>query len=308
MKDIKQFFLSIILFIPFAMLIYITFLIIGYYFPAIYPKPNNVYYGFNPKMYLRMEDIKNYNDVDVLFLGSSHSYRSFDTRIYEDNNLRCFNLGSSSQTPIQTEVLLQRYLKHFNPKTIVFEVSPMIFSLDGIESSLDFIANYRKHNLCITKLVKWYNIKTINALIVRQYKEFINVNRDFHVDSKIGKDLYISGGFVEREISFYKPNRLKNKRIKINKDQLKAFNRIVKEIHSKNIKLILVQAPITNSLYSSYSNMTDFDKLMTNYQTDYYNFNKLLNLNDSIYFYDSHHLNQNGVTVFNKEFVKLLDL
>ena len=30
----------------------------------------------------RFRDIENYGDIDILFLGSSHSYRTFDTRIY----------------------------------------------------------------------------------------------------------------------------------------------------------------------------------------------------------------------------------
>ena len=30
----------------------------------------------------RVKDIRNYHNVDVLFLGSSHSYRTFDTRYY----------------------------------------------------------------------------------------------------------------------------------------------------------------------------------------------------------------------------------
>ena len=48
----------------------------------------------------RIKDIRNYHDVDILFLGSSHSYRTFDTRTYEAAGYHCFNLGSSIQTPM----------------------------------------------------------------------------------------------------------------------------------------------------------------------------------------------------------------
>ena len=44
----------------------------------------------------RIKDIRNYHDVDILFLGSSHSYRTFDTRFYEARGYSCFNLGSST--------------------------------------------------------------------------------------------------------------------------------------------------------------------------------------------------------------------
>ena len=45
---------------------------------------------------------------------------------------------------------------------------------------------------------------------------------------------------------------------------------------------------------------------MTKYST-YYNFNKIVTLNDSLHFYDSHHLNQNGVEIFNKRLIKILN-
>ena len=64
----------------------------------------------------RVKDIRNYHNVDILFLGSSHCYRTFDTRFYNANGYTCFNLGSSNQTPIQTYILLSQYLDSINPK------------------------------------------------------------------------------------------------------------------------------------------------------------------------------------------------
>ena len=89
----------------------------------------------------RVKDIKNHSDVDVLFLGSSHAYRGFDPRIFKKHGITSFNLGSSSQTPIQTEILLNRYLNSLNPKLVVYEVYPGFLRNDGVESALDLIAN-----------------------------------------------------------------------------------------------------------------------------------------------------------------------
>jgi len=77
--------------------------------------------------------------VDILFLGSSHSYRGFNPQYF--SGYKTFNLGSSAQTPIQTNLLLKRYLHQLNPKTIVYEVYPISLSIDGVESSSDIIAN-----------------------------------------------------------------------------------------------------------------------------------------------------------------------
>jgi hypothetical protein len=38
---------------------------------------------------------------------------------------------------------------------------------------------------------------------------------------------------------------------------------------------------------------------------NYYNFNKIVSFKDSLFF-DAHHLNQNGVTLFNEKFIEVL--
>jgi len=40
---------------------------------------------------------------------------------------------------------------------------------------------------------------------------------------------------------------------------------------------------------------------------NYYNFNEMINLVDTLHFYDSHHLNQKGVRLFNEKIIKLID-
>ena len=73
----------------------------------------------------------------------------------------------------------------------------------------------------------------------------------------------------------------------------------------KDIELILVQAPVTTMEYNSYADNAGFDKLMQGYSS-YYNFNTLIILDDSLHFYDPHHLNQLGVETFNSELIDLL--
>ena len=83
-------------------------------------------------MFTRLKEVKTVKNVDILFLGSSHTYRGFDTSIFHDCGYSAFNLGSSSQTPIQTLTLANRYLKQLNPKLVVLEVYPGNFTGDGV--------------------------------------------------------------------------------------------------------------------------------------------------------------------------------
>src|SRR5689334_14184152 len=59
-------------------------------------------------LFTRVKEIDSVKKVDILFLGSSHSYRGFDPRIFKQYGLTSFNLGSSSQTPIQAKILLEK--------------------------------------------------------------------------------------------------------------------------------------------------------------------------------------------------------
>ncbi len=139
-----------------------------------FEKNLNYRIGSYGHMFSRIKEIPNLKEIDILFLGSSHSYRGFDTRIFKKNNLNTFNLGSSGQTPLQTEILMKRYLKIIKPKLIIFEVYPNTFSIDGVESTLDIIANDEIDFEIIKLAFKQNNIKIYNTLLYGLYYDILN--------------------------------------------------------------------------------------------------------------------------------------
>ncbi len=290
----------------FFFIFYICFLFIwGNYAPSVW-KPNLKYrIGSYGHMHTRLREIKNISNVDILFLGSSHAYRGFDTRIYKNIGLKAFNLGSSGQTPIQTQLLLRRYLNKLNPRLIIYEVYPETFTIDGVESSLDMIANDKNDWYSLEMAMKINNIITYNAFLYGLLRDWFNLNQFFHEPIKKEKDTYISGGFVEREVDYFKSKTFDKKEIQINAQQLTAFSEVIAYLKNKNIRVILVYAPIPPSVYNQYLNNYYFDSMMRQY-SEYYNFNEIVHLNDSLHFYDSHHLNQSGVRIFNTKLIEVL--
>jgi hypothetical protein len=65
-----------------------------------------------------------------------------------------------------------------------------------------------------------------------------------------------------------------------------------------------VQAPFSKSNYNSYTNNDEIDRLFSGLG-EYYNFNKILNLPDNMY-YDDSHLNQFGVNIYNAKLIDTL--
>ena len=300
---IKNIFLFlVILIVGYPILISFTGLVV----PQLF-KPNiNYHMGSYGHLYSRIKQIEKSSSVtQVLFLGSSHAYRGFDSRNFE--NIKSFNLGSSAQTPINTQVLLMRYLAKINPDVVMYEVYPGNFTTDGVESSLDIIANDRNDYWSIIMATKINNIKTYNTLIYGFFRDFFDLNNSFIENEIKDKDKYVSGGFVERKIEYYKHCKAEaNKTWQIDANQVEAFNYNIQLIKSTNVKPILIFAPITKGLYNSYINNTYIDSLMRSYGLQYYNFNEIIQLDDSLDFYDAHHLNQNGVNKFNAKLKEVL--
>lgn len=305
---IKKFILKTFIFILFTFVFYIALLFFwGHYAPSIL-KPNiNYKIGSYGHMYSRLSDVKNYSDIDILFLGSSHAYRGFDTRIFLKHGYKTFNLGSNGQTPLQTKVLLSRYLEILNPTTVIYEVYPITFTIDGVESSLDIIANDTNDLYSFEMVLNVNNIKTYNTYFYGLTCDLLNLNRSFIEPVIKRNDKYIYGGYVEKEIGYFQPTQFEANEITIAllDYQLKSFTEIVHLLKSKNILLILVYAPIAKVNYSRYTNNQYFNDLMREYSI-YYNFNEIMSLNDSLHFYDSHHLNQEGVKLFNKKLIEIL--
>jgi len=296
----KKFLSSIFLFILSLGVFYALYLLLWGAVIKEVPISSNLNYkiGSYGHLYSRLEEVKTKKDIDLLFLGSSHTYRGFDTRFYSDLNIDAFNLGSSAQTPIQTKVLLNRYLDQLNPKLVIYEVFPSTFTFDGAESSLDIIANDRNDFNSFLMALKINNAKVYNTFLYGLTNDILGTYSSFNEVKKRGSHHYIPGGFVERKVTYFKTKEHSKRKWYLKESQLEEFNTILNLLKERNIPYILVQAPFTKNLYNSYTNNDVFDSKMKDLG-EYYNFNEMMHLNDSLHFYDQGHLNQLGVEKFN---------
>jgi len=94
------------------------------------------------------------DSIDLLFVGSSHSYCTFNPRLFE-HYLKCnsLNLGTNSQTFPATYSAILKMLKKQTPKVIVIEV----FSIIKIEPS---IVALRPH----LDTMKFYSINKLSLI------------------------------------------------------------------------------------------------------------------------------------------------
>lgn len=302
----KKFIIKLFAFFLFGFIAYTSLIFLwGSVFHSRMNKNMNFKIGSNGHLYSRLGEINKYKNIDILFIGSSHAYRGFDPRIFRKHGIKTFNLGSSSQTPLQTKILLERYLNKLNPKLIVYEVYPATFEIDGVESGIDLISNANISFDFLGMAYKLNHIKVYNTLLFSFINQMLGLRSGFSEKLNKGKDLYIPGGYVERMDTLISDNKMtKSKFWNLDPNSLAEFEDIMKMIKLKSQKYILVQTPVTQNLFDSYKNNTQTDNYFMK-KGAFINFNEILDL-DNNNFYDDNHLNKNGVAVFNEFFISKL--
>ncbi len=300
----------LILFLLFCSAIYVCLIGIWGYLSTGKIRSNVSYQrGAYGHMYTRLKEVKGTENVDIVFLGSSHSYRGFDTRIFKRYGYSSFNLGSSSQTPAQSKVLVQRYLKQLNPKIVIYEVYPTTLLVDGTESALDLISNGEIDSYALNMIFKVNALKVYNTFIYAVIHNILHIDSYFVEPKLVGNDQYVPGGYVEQAMVQQKPNEIHfGIHHSLQPENFETFNSTLKVIaEESNSKVILVYAPITFDLYRLFLDRVEYNNALRKYGA-YYNFNEQPIFNDSLHFYDAQHLNQTGVQIFNEALIERLKI
>jgi hypothetical protein len=136
----KRFMIQVFSFGILAMMVYVLLLFVWVNYT---PNPLLKNFVIAPKGLIaqKMQEIKNFESVDAVVLGSSCAYRGYDPRIFHQSGIEIFNFGTSSQTPLQTDFVVDNYVQKLHPKFVIFDIRPQQFAEDGLESTLDFMAN-----------------------------------------------------------------------------------------------------------------------------------------------------------------------
>lgn len=267
--------------------------------------------GFTCQRFAEIEQVKN---VDILFLGSSHCYRTFDPRIYAEHGLKTFNMGSSGQTPLNTYYLLQRYFDQLNPKLIVFELYYDLFRRDGLEAYYDLAVNLPFSVELLQMALATRNPNGINDAVSRWVMEATG-NTPEVVQKPQPGERYIAGGFVEYtklRLKDYQPNPNRTKKTLVMvEEQFEYLDKIAAFAQSKGVKIVFVTQPELKATVAAFMNYPEivarFAEIARKRGVPYFNFNEMpQNFDVPEYYYDREHLNMQGVNLFNRAILEIL--
>ncbi len=273
---------------------------------AIDDRVQPYYYGHALQ---RFREVDNYKDVDILFIGSSHCYQSFDPAVFARLGGTTFNLGSNSQAPVNTYYILKEYWEQLNPKLVIFELYPNVIELDGLEGYFELLPNKRLSWETVGMTVAVKHPHAINAFVSRL------INAPFRpVEKAVQRSLtsqeYRAGGYVYSKI-IYPGDQFGDKQaVNLSEKQIEYVHEIISFIKEHGADVILVSAPLPVERVAAITNYKEttalFGSIAAEHDIAYYDFNQTIDLPTSENFRDHHHLNANGAKVFSYALVDTL--
>jgi hypothetical protein len=263
------------------------------------------YRNFNS---VSLKEIDTMAHVDILIAGPSSAFRSFDPAVFEKFNLKIFILGSSAQSPVQTKYLVDKYLDKLHPRLFIYVANMQAISSDGTEGWL-FLANNLEHydSKFLKSAISGKSYYVANALCYNIISSAISKPKPF--TSKL--EHYVADGYVAynapaHDTIFYGASYF-NTTCHIPEKQKIAFGNTIKSLEERKIPVVILQTPVYDRLFSSFSNRAEIDNYFASFPGIHYaNFN-YCNFTKSM-FWDAMHLNSDGVLKFDTMLIDSLKL
>lgn len=284
------------------------------------------------------------DNIDILFVGSSHCYRSFIPEVFDKElGVNTFNGGTSSQMLDGSYMVIKEVARHNDVKHIYLELYyNCAFSKYKNRTEMTqtyIIADYLKPSL--DKVQYLLNASTkehyLNSFILarRNWSEFFDADYVKNLIIKKGTDDYkdYKYTYVTRDLEWYagKGYVANNEMIgdwnyfskmgwgninvaRVSDDWLNSLEDIINFCDKRGISLTLISAPMSNFLLAGAEDYDEYVELVQNIikgtNVNYYDFNLCKEEyfpNTSSFFKDADHMNSYGAEVFSHLFADFLN-
>ena len=250
--------------------------------------------------YQKFKEFNKDKRYDIIVIGSSQAYRGYDPRNFKKEGLNIFNLGTSGQSPLNSFVIAKNYITSQNCSLVLFDVYDGIFNGTGFESTSDLIQNLSSGKAAIEMASKNNNPQVLNMLALR----ILNSNSPpTFIDSS-----YVAGGFTQKNdtLRYSLPFEEYESYYAPSPDQIEYFEKTLQYFKEKNIPVILTSLPFPKekSKKEHYKYAQIFDSAAKKFGIKYLDYSFNTDFDSELHFFDSHHLNQSGVNLFNEILLK----
>jgi hypothetical protein len=254
--------------------------------------------------------VKTFNDFDnrikydYIVLGSSHAYRSFDPKLFENNGISMYNFGSSSQTPLNSYCLLKKLLPYTD--NFILEIYPIGFNLSGKEAFMVLANVPNTYKLLLDMSYEMKDLRAINLLSIKPFIDHEISNRTYNYYNC--QTFYKGYSMNSDSVHITTDSKHEKLNLSIVNKQIEYLIKMINLCNLNNKKLTFVYAPIPKllTIAGESSFLNRIKKLSKENKCKLYDFHRMGSLHDLYDFYDSNHLNKSGVEKFNSHFIKEL--
>ncbi len=292
---------------------------------------------------IMMHELYNQNsNIDILFVGSSHCYRSFvpdvTDEIFQKNT---FNGGSSSQELDGSLMLIKEAVRDNDIQQIYLEVyyyfafcepykervqmTDTYILSDYMKPSIDKImyllnASSKEHyvNSFILARRNWekifefdYMYELLKKKRSDNYRKYAYADVTGDTQAYMGKGYVLNNTVVTEGTFWDSEHSISIDMDKLSADWKKSLSEIIDFCNHKNIELTLVTTPMSNFKLTDVKNYDEYinlvNELIEGTGVKYYDFNLCKEAyipNDDTLFKDADHLNCYGAELFSNVFSK----
>lgn len=223
-------------------------------------------------------------NIDILFLGSSHVYRCYDTKLADDLlGVKTFNAGSSSQGMNTSYFLLREINRYHDIKTVYLDTYYGIANIPENDAQVFTISDYMKFGRNKTELLLsngglqtlingYLTVRRGNFNIIRNIKSNFSEISDYSSVSYENEE-YRGEGFVysfetcnfddETIYSSYAGTTDLSAECPVNEIYKKYLLKIIEYCKENEIELVLVSQPMprkTTDYVIHYDNFVNYIK------------------------------------------------
>lgn len=269
------------------------------------------------------------DNIDAVFLGSSHTYKSLDPDLADEIiGINTFNAGSSVQGMNTSYYLLREIMEYHKLKTVYLDTNPAVARVKANDINIFYISDYMKFDSKnkLELLKSGGNESILNGYITFR-RNFTNLNIIANLKSRktplsdyssvtYENEEYRGDGFVysngcnpitEKNIKNQKRYDFSDK-VPVGENYREYMEKIIELCKKNDIKLVLLEHPMlrknTDSLVGYANYVSYMYGIAEKYGIEYWNFNLYkgdIGITDSDYL-DITHLNGEGAEKYTKAF------
>lgn len=258
---------------------------------------------------VRFRELEQAGKVDVLFVGSSHCYHSFDPRVFRDRGSEVFNMGSTNQTPLNTRYLLERYLTELSPRFVVMELSYPAMGNDGLESFFDLSVNVEFSSAIARMATALRKPAALNSLISTLYTRLRRPLAEV-AQRPVDGQRYWPGGYSEMTTVLSDTTWGDYRDVEIRPEQLEHLRKAIELARERGGEVVLVVQPLPAGYLARIRNAGQVKEAIEAVAREtgvtFVDFNEKMSLDPLVHYADEHHLNGVGAALFSEAVADLL--